>query len=63
MKVAAIKCPKCGDVVWSRSRHDFRNCKCGRNFIDGGRDYTRIGGDDLENLKVLEIEVEDESNP
>lgn len=43
MKVAAIECPRCQEQVWSRHRHDFRHCKCGYCFIDGGRDYTRTG--------------------
>lgn len=45
MKVTAIKCKICNDVVWSRDRHDCHSCKCGKVAIDGGRDYTRILGD------------------
>lgn len=37
------KCLKCGEVVESKSRHDFRKCKCGNVFVDGGRDYVRHG--------------------
>lgn len=61
MKVVAIVCPKCHDVVWSRHRHDFRECKCGRNYIDGGRDYTRCGGKDHP-LETVEIEITEELN-
>ena len=43
MKVAALKCPVCEEVIWSQSRHDFRNCACKKCFIDGGRNYTRTG--------------------
>jgi len=25
-------------------RHDFNYCACGKVYIDGGTDYTRIGG-------------------
>ena len=39
-----ILCLKCGDVIESLDRHDFRPCFCGAIFIDGGNDYTRIGG-------------------
>lgn len=42
--VKGIKCPKCDDVIWSRSEHDLRKCKCKASFVDGGRDYLRIGG-------------------
>ena len=38
-----FKCKKCGDVIQSKSRHDFVECKCG-NFVDGGDDYLRMGG-------------------
>lgn len=40
--VTAIKCPKCGDVVYSRTRHDCRCCTCGAVSIDGGFDYALI---------------------
>ena len=39
----AIKCNHCGDVIESKHRHDFRECKCGTVFIDGGLDYCRVG--------------------
>ena len=41
--VVAIECPVCADIVWSRHVHDFRPCRCNYCFIDGGRDYSRIG--------------------
>ena len=40
-----IRCPKCQDVIFSNSRHDWERCLCGAVFIDGGWDYTRSGGD------------------
>lgn len=39
----AGKCAKCGDVIESKHRHDFRSCSCGAIFIDGGLDYQRCG--------------------
>lgn len=44
MKVSAIQCvlPNCKDIIYSRSRHDFRSCSCGKTSIDGGFDYTKI---------------------
>ena len=42
MKVDAVKCPKCKDVIYSRSRHDFRPCSCGEIAIDGGFDYKKV---------------------
>lgn len=41
-----IQCLKCGDILESVHRHDFKQCKCGACYIDGGGDpYVRIGGD------------------
>lgn len=37
----AIKCKKCGDLIESRYRHDFKFCKCGAVAVDGGKDYLR----------------------
>ena len=41
-KVTAIKCPKCGDIIFSRALHDFHSCSCNTISIDGGFAYTRI---------------------
>lgn len=38
-----IQCKHCGDVITSRSVHDFQKCSCGAVFVDGGEDYQRIG--------------------
>ncbi len=40
-----IKCLKCNDIIESLSQHDFKYCKCNSCSIDGGTQYTRIGGD------------------
>jgi len=42
MYVNAIQCEECGCTVYSRARHDFRSCECGKVSIDGGFDYTKI---------------------
>ena len=41
--VNAIKCKLCGDVIESKSVHDFVWCSCGNCFVDGGHDYLRRG--------------------
>ncbi len=38
-------CMRCQDEVVSRHRHDFRSCRCGAMFVDGGKEYLRRGGD------------------
>lgn len=40
-----IRCRKCGDTIESFSVHDFKSCKCGVVFVDGGHEYMRRGGD------------------
>lgn len=37
-------CLECGDIIESKHRHDFVQCKCGKSFLDGGEDYFRAGG-------------------
>ena len=40
-----IRCKKCGDVIESTHRHDFKFCKCGAVAVDGGKDYLRRCGE------------------
>ena len=53
-KCGIARCLLCGKVLVSTYRHDFVECGC-RNgtFIDGGRDYTRVGGIDLAYVHVI----------
>lgn len=54
----AIKCKKCGDVIISRTVHDFVRCKCGTITNDGGLEYQHISyktdtmEESVENLAV-----------
>lgn len=41
IKVNKIKCLECGDVIESKSVHDFVTCSCGASSVDGGKDYLR----------------------
>lgn len=43
LTVNAMKCLICGDIVYSRARHDFRSCSCGNIYVDRGLDYFRYG--------------------
>lgn len=36
-----IRCKKCGDVIESLYRWDFKYCKCGAVAVDGGKDYNK----------------------
>ena len=52
-----IKCKKCGDIIESAHRHDFKFCKCGAVAVDGGRDYLRRCGE-IENYEELSVTEE-----
>ncbi len=48
------KCADCGDIIESTNRHDFRNCKCGAIYVDGGLDYMRRVGDPEKIIEMCE---------
>ena len=55
-----IQCNTCGDIIESTSHHDFKYCKCGRVFVDGGHDYLRRGyTDSPEDYTELSVAAED----
>lgn len=40
------RCRRCGDTIESKGhRHNFVTCSCGACFVDGGDEYSRVGGD------------------
>lgn len=47
-----IRCRKCNTIIESVHRHDFKWCPCGQTYVDGGKDYVRIGGA-LDSIEVL----------
>ena len=54
--VNKIRCKRCGDVIESKSVHDFKFCKCEAVAVDGGHDYLRRLGEteDWEDLSKYE---------
>jgi hypothetical protein len=45
----AVLCLSCGEELISYFRHDYKICSCFNDtFVDGGLDYRRFGGVDLE---------------
>jgi hypothetical protein len=51
---SSVQCLQCNEVLISRTRHDFVSCKCpNKTFVDGGYDYTHVGGKDVHKIKVL----------
>lgn len=51
-----VKCIKCGSVIQSMHRHDFKWCPCNTIAVDGGSDYLRLLG----GLDSYEIVSEEE---
>ena len=41
IKKNCIKCNYCGDIIESKSVHDFVFCKCGKVAVDGGHEYLK----------------------
>ena len=37
----AIQCNNCGEIIESKHRHDYVQCKCGACAVDGGHNYLR----------------------
>lgn len=60
--VNKIRCKKCGDIIESKTVHDFKFCKCESVAVDGGHDYLRRVGarEDWEDLSESE-RIEDEN--
>jgi hypothetical protein len=52
------QCAKCGDIIESKSGHDFKWCKCGSVAVDGGKRYIRRVGE-LENIIELSESYEE----
>lgn len=58
-EVTAIKCPKCGDIIFSRAHHDFHSCSCGAISIDGGFEYFRcLFATDIDSPEPFKLNVE-----
>lgn len=51
-----IRCVHCGDIIESKSVHDYVPCSCGACAVDGGCEYLRRTGSisDFEELSEIE---------
>lgn len=54
-----IQCKACGEVIESKSRHDFVTCSRGRCSVDGGLDYLRRAAETKDGFVELS-QVEEE---
>lgn len=51
-----IQCKQCGMILVSFDRHDYKTCCCpNQTMVDGGHDYIRYGGINLNKVQVLKI--------
>ena len=50
--INSVECLKCGDIIRSRNRRDFRWCSCESVAVDGGSAYQRVCGD-IDNYKSI----------
>ena len=41
IKINKIRCKRCGDIIESKTVHDFKFCKCGAVAVDGGKENLR----------------------
>ncbi len=48
----AVKCNNCQEVLQSTHVHDYVECMCQETMVDGGNEYFRYGGNDVETLFV-----------
>lgn len=57
IKINKIRCKKCGDVIESKSVHDYKWCSCLSVAVDGGKDYLKRSGNrgDFEELSEYEV--------
>lgn len=54
-EVVSVKCPKCKDTVYSRTRHDMRFCTCESISIDGGFDYVKVSNSINKPIKTKKL--------
>ena len=47
------QCKLCGDIIESKSRHDYVRCGCGEIAVDGGTEYRKRSAKDLSNIIEL----------
>ena len=58
MKVKAIECDLCGDVIYSRAPEDYRECSCGAVSTSGGQQYAKFHIADQGTHKKVIINVD-----
>ncbi len=54
LKRNRVKCLSCGEILESYSRWDYKTCDCPqKTMVDGGLEYERYGGVDLDLVETM----------
>lgn len=56
-------CKICGDIVESKTTHDFVTCSCGNLSVDGGHNYIRRSAKQPDMWLDMSIEGEEDDLP
>lgn len=56
IKIPALQCLVCGDIVYSRANHDCRFCSCSEVMVDAGPGYGRAAGD-MDKCKAVIVKL------
>lgn len=59
--VNKIKCVHCGDVIESKTTHDFKWCSCGSVAVDGGKSYLKRASKDKDDYIEMSVSTPDTS--
>ena len=54
-------CLDCDTEIESKHRHDFKHCKCGNIYVDGGKDYIRRGF--MRESRMVDTSIHEEIEP
>lgn len=60
MKIKALKCKRCGSIIYSRSYCDCRWCKCNTYGVDGGYKNEmkiKIKGELTNDYEIIELNI------
>jgi len=58
LTIKAVECKECGDTIYSRTHHDFRQCTCGNISVDGGLKYFKYNANPSSLFKVKKVQVD-----
>ena len=61
MIIKAYRCKTCEDILFSRAKHDYRTCSCGKVAVNGGIEFLQVRSMNQYPEKVeLDIDITEE---